>query len=128
MRTPIANGPGRYTPTVINGKVQQVRDKATLRADVIALLRAEGPVPATRITRTLQTAYRIIRATLARAEADGEVESYLARSSRGRMDEFWCIVGEAPVQPRYNFDGAGILAAFRAAVVKNQLEAQHGER
>lgn len=115
MRTPVTNAPDCYTPTVINGKVQHVRDKATLRADAIALLHAEGPMPATRMAKTLRTTLRSVSAALADAEAAGEVESYLARSSRGRMDEFWCIAGEAPAQSQYKFDGAEILAAFQAA-------------
>lgn len=115
MRTPIAHLPGRYTPTVINGAVQHVRNKATLRADIVELLRAEGRLPKKRIITALHTVKWLVDATMDDAEAEGEIERFRALSSRGRMDEFWCLAGQAPSRPTYNIRSAEILAAFQAA-------------
>ncbi len=132
MRTLISNLPGRYTPTVINGKVQQMRDKATLRADAVALLQSDGPLPKKRIINGLRTVQWLVDEVLLAAEAEGQIERFRMLSQRGRMDEFWCIAGRAPVRPqrnaRHEFRGEQILTAFRAVVIKNQLEVSNGDR
>lgn len=114
MRTPVARLPGRYTPTVINGAVQHVRDKATLRTDVITLLK-EGHLPKKRIIMALHTVKWLVDAVMNEAEAAGAIERFRARSSRGRIDEFWCLAGQAPNRSTYNIRSAEILAAFQAA-------------
>lgn len=114
MRTPIANLPGRYTPTVINGAVQHVRNKATLRADIVTLL-AEGHLPKKRIITALHTVKWLVDAAMDEAEAAGDIERFRMLSCRGRMDEYWCIRGRAPKKLKHNFRGIEILAAFQRA-------------
>lgn len=115
MRTPIAHLPGRYTPTIINGVVQHVRDKATLRTDIVELLRIEARLPKKRIIMALHTVKWLVDAAMDDAEAAGEIERFRMLSSRGRMDEFWCLAGEAPIRPTYTIRSAETLAAFQAA-------------
>ncbi|MEX3916003.1 hypothetical protein AB4Y43_07120 [Paraburkholderia sp. BR10872] len=112
----------RYARMTTNGVTRRVRAKATLRVDAIALLKTSGPLPKRRIMNTLRTAQRTIDAALAEAERAGELEYFLMRSSRGRMDEFWCIAGTARDRQKYRFRGAEILAAFQRAATELQQE------
>lgn len=119
MRTPISTLPGRYMPTVVNGAVRHVRDKATLRADVVALLSAQGSLPKKRIITALRTVKWLVDEVMEDAEAAGDIERFRALSSRGRRDEFWCLRGSAPSESKQSFRGTEILAAFqRASMMK----------
>ncbi|WP_224007037.1 hypothetical protein [Paraburkholderia tropica] len=108
----------RYSPATRNGKTQQVRDLAILRADIVEFLRTTGPLPKKRIIVAMRTVSRIVQSALGSAEAAGEVESFKALSSRGRMDELWCVAGDAPTRQAYKFRGAEILAALQAAAAR----------
>lgn len=107
-----------YSPATRNGKTQQVRDLVVLRADIIEFLRAAGPLPKKRIIVAMGTVSRVVQSVLDTAEAAGEVESFRALSSRGRMDELWCIVGDAPTRQTYKFRAAEILTALQAAAAE----------
>ncbi|MEX3952005.1 hypothetical protein AB4Y40_30150 [Paraburkholderia sp. EG287B] len=104
----------RYTRMVRSGVTRRVRDKAALRIDAVELLRTLGPLTSTRIAKTLGTVSRLVSAALREAEAVGEIESYLARSTRGRMDQFWCIAGTAHVSTATRFNAAAVLTAMQA--------------
>lgn len=110
----------RYKRTIVNGKVQHTRDKATLRADAVALLKAAGPLPKRRIMSALRTAQRTLNAALAEAKSAGELDYFMMRSSRGRTDEFWCVAGAAPVRQHFRLRGAEILAEFQRAATALQ--------
>jgi len=113
MRIPIANLPGRYAPTLINGTVQHVRDKVALQADAVALLRKNGPLPKKKIITALRTVKWLVDEVMETAEADGKIERFRMRSSRGRMDEFWCAAGMATAHT-VAYNGSLTLAAMQA--------------
>jgi hypothetical protein len=121
MRMPINTLPGRYTPTLINGKIRHKRDKATLQADALTLLRLDGPLPMKRIITALRTVKWLVDEVLAKAEAEGQIERFHMLSSRKRMDEFWCIKGSAPARTQHKFRGLEILNEFRTAARQQLL-------
>lgn len=108
----------RYIAAMRNGHIQHVRDLAILRVEIVELLRKAGPLPKKRITIAMRTVSRGVQLALDTAEAAGEVESFRARSSRGRMDELWCVAGDAPTRQTHKFRGAEILAALQAAAAR----------
>ncbi|QBQ98192.1 hypothetical protein [Paraburkholderia pallida] len=111
---PINTLPGRYTPSPINGTIQHKRDKATLQADAIALLRENGPLPKKKIITALRTAKWLVDEVIEKAEAEGEIERFRMLSPRKRMDEYWCIAGMAPVSTTTRFNASAVLAAMQA--------------
>ncbi|MEM5449882.1 hypothetical protein [Paraburkholderia guartelaensis] len=115
MRIAINTLPGRYTPTLVNGNIKQMRDKAALQADAVALLRESGPLPKKKIITALRTVKWIVDEVMEKAEAEGELERFRMLSPRKRMDEYWCIAGTAPVRTSATrFNAAAVLAAMQA--------------
>jgi hypothetical protein len=115
MRWQIDNPARAATVVDARGHMQIVRDKATLRDEIISALEL-GHLPKTVLVRALQTSMKLVDVQLAELERQGRVENFRMMSSRKRMDLFWCISGKAP-QPRATQNGfraAETLAAFRA--------------
>ena len=101
------------------GHMQIVRDKATLRDEIIEALEL-GHQPKTVLVRALQSSMKLVDAELAELERQGRVENFRMINARRRMDLFWRISGKAP-QPRATLQGfraAETLAAFRAVATQ----------
>lgn len=115
MRIAISRLPGRYTPVLVDGNIKQMRDKATLQADAVALLRASGHLPKKKIITALRTVKWLVDEIMEKAEAEGAIERFRMLSPRRRMDEYWCIAGSAPNRATaMRFNAAGVLAAMQA--------------
>lgn len=111
---PFSGNEGRYAAVDGGARRLWIRDQVTLQADVVDLLRREGSLPKKRIIVALSAALAAIDTALATLLDAQLVECYSARSQRGRMDEFWCIFGQSPVQPiSFKFPAAETLAAMQ---------------
>ncbi|MET3234235.1 UNVERIFIED_ORG: hypothetical protein ABIC54_006451 [Burkholderia sp. 1263] len=108
-RLPIDSG--RYVPVIINGQRQWARDQ-------VALLDKEGALPKKRIIMTLSTAQAAIEMALNALLNSGKINRYRAMSVRRRMDEHWCIAGQAPALRRANYRAMEILAGFQQAAAR----------
>ncbi|CAE6815172.1 hypothetical protein R69746_05803 [Paraburkholderia aspalathi] len=115
---PHAGNEGRYIPIVRNGHTQWARDQVTLQADVLVLLGLGGGMPKKRIIIALETCQDSIEKALAALLQAGKIERYRAMSVRRRMDEHWCVAGQAPAASRANFRAMEILAAFQQAAAR----------
>ncbi|MFL9899028.1 hypothetical protein PQR71_12840 [Paraburkholderia fungorum] len=96
-RRPIDARSGRYAARVVNGNRQWVRDQVALQDEIVDLLKREGALPKKRIIMAMATAQATIETALSDLLKTGRVERYRAMSVRRRMDEHWCIAGNAPV-------------------------------
>lgn len=115
---PFAGNAGRYTPVEGNGRRLWIRDQVTLQQDIVALLQCEGALPKKRIILALCTAQAAIETALAALLEMKAIERYRAKSSRGRMDELWCVEGQAPRVHGTDFRAMEILAAFQQAAAQ----------
>ncbi|MDE1007546.1 MAG: hypothetical protein OSB38_17915 [Paraburkholderia fungorum] len=115
-RMPIDSG--RYVPVIVNGHRQWTRDQVALQAEVLALLQGQGGLPKKRIIMALSTAQAAIETALNALLHAGTIERYRAMSARRRMDEHWCVAGQAPATSRANFRAMEILAAFQHAAAR----------
>jgi len=115
-RMPIDSG--RYVPVTVNGHRQWARDQAALQADILSLLERDGALPKKRIIMALSTAQAAIETALSALLEMGKIERYRAMSVRRRMDDRWCVAGQAPAASRANFRAAEILAGFQEAAAR----------
>jgi hypothetical protein len=100
---------------LMDWNIKQMRDKATLQADAVALLRESGPLPKKKIITALRTVKWLVDEVMEKAEAEGKIERFRILSQRRRMDEYWCIAGTAPVNAAaMSFNAAAVLAAMQA--------------
>lgn len=111
-------GSGRYVPVIVNGHTQWARDQVALQAEILSLLERDGSLPKKRIIMALSTAQAAIETALSALLDTGKVERYRAMSVRRRMDEHWCVAGQAPTTSRANFRAMEILAAFQQAAAR----------
>lgn len=116
----------RYVIVRCDGKAHLYRDQVALQAEVVSLLHRDGAVPKKRIIIALGTTQGAIETALAALLDAGTIEHYRARSTRGRMDEFWCVAGRAPQRAVGSvFRSEQILAAFQSNA-RRQLEVANG--
>jgi len=115
-RMPIDSG--RYVPVIVNGQRQWARDQVALQDEAITLLKERGALPKKRIIMGLSTAQAAIETALNGQLDAGRIERYRAMSVRRRMDEHWCIAGQAPTVSRVNFRTMEILAGFQQAAAR----------
>jgi len=104
-RAPISSG--RYVPVIINGQRQWTRDQVALQAEVLFLLERDGAMSKNRIIMTLSTAQAAIETALAALLQKRQIECYKAMSARNRLDEHWCLFGNASTKSgshRFNAD------------------------
>jgi hypothetical protein len=105
----------RYVVEIRNGMSTRVRSQAVLSSEVLANLRAEGPMPKRRLMTSTGSTHMLVDMVLQDLLGDGKVEKYRAKSQRGRIDEFWCIKGNAPAAKHVScFKGDATLAALQA--------------
>ncbi|CAB3687962.1 hypothetical protein LMG24238_02962 [Paraburkholderia sediminicola] len=115
-RMPIDSG--RYVPVIVNGHRQWARDQVALQAEILSLLERDGSLPKKRIIMALSTAQAAIETALSALLDTGKIERYRAMSVRRRMDEHWCVAGQASATSRANFRAMEILAAFQQAAAR----------
>lgn len=119
-RAPITSG--RYVPVIVNGHRQWARDQVALQAEIVSLLELGGGIPKKRIITALATAHAAVETALNTLLDARKIERYRAMSARRRMDEHWCLFGQAPRRPvRAGFSAAAILAAMQ-----NHATLNHG--
>lgn len=112
-RAPISSG--RYVPVVVNGCIQWARDQVALQAEITALLEQQGSLPKKRIIMALSTAQAAIETALCALLEAGKIERYRAMSVRRRMDEHWCVAGNARAATTgHRFLAEQTLAAMQA--------------
>jgi predicted ArsR family transcriptional regulator len=102
----------RYAIETRNGRRQRVR----------ALLRKGGPSPKRRLIGALNTTLWAMDSALNGLTRDGHVERYRAKSLRGRLDQFWCLAGQAPTPITVNFGGAATLLAMQTRASPPRIE------
>jgi hypothetical protein len=105
-------------PIIVNGHRQWARDQVALQDEVMTLLEEQGALPKKRIIMALSTAQAAIETVLSGLLDAGRIERYRAMSMRRRMDEHWCIAGQAPAVSRANFRAMEILAGFQQAAAR----------
>lgn len=115
-RAPINSG--RYVLVATNGTRQWTRDQVALQAEIVELLDQHAGLTKKRIIMTLSTAQAAVETALASLLLAGTIERYRAMSARRRLDEHWCIAGQAPVASRANFRAMEILAGFQEAAAR----------
>lgn len=109
---------GRYVLVAVNGTRQWARDQVALQSEIVSLLNRDGAMPKKRIIMALSTAQAAIETALDALRDAGKIERYRAMSVRRRMDERWCIAGQAPAASRANFRAMEILAGFQRAAAR----------
>ncbi|CAG4906354.1 hypothetical protein [Paraburkholderia saeva] len=107
----VTDNPTRYVSVVVNGHTQRFRDQA--------ILQVEGAMPKKRIIMALRSAQAAIEAALTALLEGAHIEHYRAMSVRRRLDEHWCIAGQAPAMARTNFRAMEILAGFQQAAARH---------
>ncbi|MFM0104021.1 hypothetical protein PQR01_11190 [Paraburkholderia rhynchosiae] len=103
---------------IVNGHSQWARDQVALQAEIVCLLARDGALPKKRIITALATAQAAVETALSVLLDTGRIERYRAMSVRRRLDEHWCIAGQAPAASRTNFRAMEILAGFQQAAAR----------